>query len=212
MSPLLIGEPNPLKPYYRDAEKCRVDCVARVPAGSKSKLSPFGAGTKRLGALDCIVDKQRPLNSIKYVALHEGKIGAISWWWLKHIGQGKRIGTHYFIDRNGKVEQVVDERFVVWHGVKNNESIGIDLDAGCSSANGSAAASRSCNYTQAQYDSLKSLIKSIESRTSVVFDDEHILGHCQSKNTTHVDPRNFDWTKIGLDNNKHKGKNCKYAL
>ncbi len=205
--------------YTKDAEKCRQACVAALPADKKSHSSGAASNESYLGYVDCSSIKgTRTLESIKYIGIHEGKVtGGPSWWWLQYLakGSGSAFGTHYFVSRTGVVSQLVDEKYVVWHGVSNGNSIGIDLDAGCSSAEGSDAVSKTCSYTAEQYASLKTLIENIQTRTSVEFDDEHVLGHCQASTnpkTGHIDPRQFDWTQIGLNNEKHKGVRCVYAL
>ncbi|PIR74454.1 MAG: hypothetical protein COU35_02635 [Candidatus Magasanikbacteria bacterium CG10_big_fil_rev_8_21_14_0_10_47_10] len=204
---------------WKGIDQCRKDCIAKLVPDDKSKPSGAARDISSLGYIDCSAVKgRRTLESIEYVAIHEGKKDpAIAWWWLQYVQQGpeKAYGTHYFIGRNGTISQVTDETFIVWHGNKNRQGIGVDLDAGCRSSDGSAEASKKCDYTAAQYASLQQLINSIVSRTNVIFDDDHILGHCQASDDPkkgHVDPRNFDWSKIGLTNKAHKGVRCIYSL
>ncbi len=212
------GERAPIYQHTKDAEQCRRDCLKNLPPEKRSQPSSNDVNIAYLGYNDCgSVRGTRSLSSIQYVGIHEGKTpSGPSWWWLNGLANpANAFGTHYFITRQGTVYQTTDEKFIVWHGVNNSNAIGIDLDGGCSSASGSDAVSKTCNYTDAQYAALKKLITEISQRTSVKFDDSHILGHCQaSKNATkgHVDPRNFDWSKIGLKNEEHRGVRCLYAL
>lgn len=211
------GKRAPLYAYVKDAEKCRQDCIKSLPPDKKSQASASNPNTQYLGYNDCAsIRGTRALSSIEYIGIHEGKVpSGPSWWWLKGLANpADAFGTHYFITRQGTVYQTTDERFIVWHGVNNTNSIGIDLDGGCSSASGSDAVSKTCNYTDAQYAALKKLITEISDRTNVKFDDQHTKGHCEGSTSAskgHVDPRNFDWTKISLKNEEHRGVRCLYA-
>lgn len=151
---------------------------------------------------------------------------------------GKFVSSHYIIAKSGVIYQITDEAFTTRHGIVNGKSIGIDLDGrgsiclnkatgadeacdktkqkakqqvveSCSSAGGNPKA---CGYSDAQYTSLRALIKDISARTSVTINDSHILGHCQMTNAR-LDPRNLDWERLGLGltNAGHRTKNCKFV-
>ncbi|OGH66928.1 MAG: hypothetical protein A3B90_01820 [Candidatus Magasanikbacteria bacterium RIFCSPHIGHO2_02_FULL_41_13] len=211
---------DPISQYYKAAEACRKKCLQDLPEDKRSKSS--GSGTqpeKYLGYIDCSGPVgTRSLDAITEIGIHEGKAPAgINWWWITALGGNGPYGSHYMIDRNGAIYQVADEKFVIQHGVHNKKAIGIDLDAGASS--GSSCTKDTCTYTQAQYDAINKLVTEIMDRTSVEFDDAHIIGHCEvgKGGNDHQDPRYFDWSKIGppgapLDPEKHKGGACKQTL
>ncbi len=196
----------------RAREECRKACIQQLSEAEKSKLVDTSYNDKYLGYLDCSAQGTRSLASINTIAIHEGSpVGALPHW-LGLIAVGQLpIGSHYFITRDGDIHQVMDEKFTIWHGVKNRTAIGIDLDAGCSSANSSRETSLSCNYTEAQYVSLNRLIDDIEGRIG----DATILGHCDVGDPTnpkdHTDPRMFDWSRIGESNATHKRGKCLYV-
>ena len=206
-------------------EDCRKDCLQKLDPAKISKPSGSGIADNPLfGALDCMAGHGvRELSSIKFIVLHEGSSGAVlNWWWPQYATNGisKAFASHYMVDRGGVVRQIVDERFVVWHdGNLNGKSIGIDLDMGCNSGNGSDAESKKCNMTQAQYDGLKKLINEITLRTGVKLDDNSIVAHCQlgwsekQQKCFRGDPRGLEWAKLGLDVTKHqseKGNCCRW--
>lgn len=210
---------DPPSLYYKAAEACRKKCNQDLPEEKRSKASGSGTDPTYLGYIDCSVNHgTRSLSSITTIGLHEGRAPqGVNWWWITALGGNGGYGSHYTIDRDGKIAQIADERFLVYHGVDNKVAIGIDLNAGASS--GSACTKDTCTYTQAQYDAINKLITEIKGRTNVKFDDEHVKGHCEvgSGGNDHVDPRYFDWSKIGpedarLDPKKHKGGVCKYTL
>ena len=133
------------------------------------------------------------------------------------------------------------EELVAWHaggssatdqGI-NERSIGIELnlpkEAGvsCNSlelsklsqAKREALVRKACTPSDEQYTSVKSLLDAIAARTSVTLDEDHVIGHCEGQNPSnryaHGDPRAFDWSKIGLSNEKKKelgGKACQWYI
>ncbi|MFH2018398.1 MAG: peptidoglycan recognition family protein, partial [bacterium] len=186
-----------------------VDCAGTTPAEPKSIYAT--GDNKYFGAWDCIISEKskRALNKIDTVVIHEGArspdqtIGA----W---IGTTRKLGyqilAQYIIDREGKIYQVAGEEYITNHAeAANVRAIGIDLatPAGCSSNPASPTFKTCSNYTNEQYDALKTLIQQITQRTSVRFDDTHVIGHCQVKGASHADPRRFIWEKIGLNTTAH---------
>ena len=171
-------------------EKCRQACNAGLPDNRHSKASGSAQDNSRLGFVDCSAVKSvRDLKNIEFIGLHEGSMNSgLTWWWYLYATEGKNkaYGSHYFISRDGVVHQIVDERFEVWHGVRNSKSIGIDLDGGCNSGNGSDAESQKCNYTPAQYAALKKLVTEISQRTNVKLDDDHVKAHCEMSKAVSV--------------------------
>jgi len=104
------------------------------------------------------------------------------------------LSVHYIIDRDGIIYYAVDEIRTAFHAQGwNARSIGIEIvNTGRSNI----------KYTDEQYNSIKSLIKDIESRwPSIKFDNEHVIGHYEGSTTGKWDPSpNFDWSRIGLNN------------
>lgn len=189
---------------------CMKSCLANLSDDKKSKAASNIYNTSVLGNIDCNVKGTRSLSSIRYIGIHEGgPTGGIPWWWKINILEGKVYGTHYFITRDGDIWQLTDERFKVSHGVFNDNSIGIDLSPGCPSGKDS----EKCNYTDAQYDSLNKLIDQIENRVGHKL---RVLGHCEVNDPksakAHVDPRNFNWNRLGEDNDEHRNGKCFYAF
>ena len=102
------------------------------------------------------------------------------------------LSVHYIIDRDGIIYYIVDESKMAQHAESwNARSIGIEIvNTGRSNM----------KYTDEQYNSIKSLIKDIESRwPSIKVDNEHVIGHYQGSTTGKWDPSpNFEWSRIGL--------------
>ena len=65
-------------------------------------------------------------------------------------------------------------------------------------------------YTTAQYNSLRKLLKSIASRTSVTLDAQSIRTHCNTSEN-HADPRGFDWNKLGLGFTGKSSNKCHFS-
>ena len=155
------------------------------------------------------------------------------------VTKQKAVSSHYTINRDGIIYQLVDESRVAFHTPNwNTRSIGIDMQADPSahsfytysgigtclkyhkdgkvtykdklyttSKKDKETAIKECTptFTQKQYTALNALLSGITTRTSVTKDNAHILGHCSSAGN-HSDPRNFDWSKIGLT-----GKDSEYC-
>jgi N-acetyl-anhydromuramyl-L-alanine amidase AmpD len=167
------------------------------------------------GNNDNRTSKKREIKNIKRVVIHNGGYNAqqnSSTW------QKRKASAHYTIDRNGKIFQHIGEECPAWHAGKggNIDSIGIELNIGKFS-NGKSCndppkdvtgedVEKACSPTKAQYSSLKSLIDDILTRTSVRVSSDTVLGHCEVPGSTHADPRAFDWSRIGLNNEEKKSK------
>jgi N-acetyl-anhydromuramyl-L-alanine amidase AmpD len=98
---------------------------------SPSQSSGIG-DTKYLGQLDCNSSRTRKsLLDIKNIILHDGgrtAKGTVNYWKSNCQKTGKCVNTHYFIERNGTVYQLLDEKKVAIHTPSwNSASIGIDL-------------------------------------------------------------------------------------
>lgn len=170
--------------------------------GLDSPSKPSGIGDiTYLGQLDNLACGTRDLNKIKYIVIHEGGKTTVS---TVNIFKQRQVSSHYSIDQDGKIFILVGEEKRAAHaGPINPYSIGIDLShtKDCPSSGPSS----NCTYTDEMIASLNKLINSIVNRTGigVTKSDQSIIGHCQIEGTTHTDPRNLDWSKLGLNNAAH---------
>lgn len=169
------------------------------------------------GTNDCRASNNgvpRRLDTITFVVIHQGG------WNAQHNADTwacREAASHYSIERDGTVYQHMGEELIAPHARgRNTNGIGIELnlprEAGtsCNSltfASGTSAAAKeiavraACTPSASQYTALKRLLTDISNRTSVVFDNTHIVGHCESEpNSGHGDPKAFDWQAIGLSN------------
>lgn len=131
------------------------------------------------------------------------------------------VSTHYLIDREGKIYQLVEEELTAWHAGKgslpgfpeytnrlNHHSIGIEL-----LAIGTEEEMKKINsqidyqriepayigFTDSQYRSLSTLIQDIISRhPNIIFDRKHIIGHDEYTDRKSDPGTLFDWSKIGF--------------
>lgn len=135
------------------------------------------------------------------------------------------VSAHYLIGRDGTVFRFVPENRIAYHAGKgslswvpertnrlNEYSIGIEmLNVGSakdmaifmSPAKYAAYAKKHpdwIGYTDEQYQALKSLLESIQSRHPAIrFDRKHIIGHDEYAGPRRTDPGElFDWTRINL--------------
>ncbi len=170
--------------------------------GPDSPSKPSGIGDiTYLGQLDNLACGTRDLSKIKYIVIHEGGKTTKS---TVNIFKQREVSSHYSIDQDGKIFILVGEEKRARHaGPINAYSIGIDLSH-TKDCPGSGP-SPNCTYTDEMITSLNKLINSIINRTGigVVKSDQSIIGHCQIEGTTHTDPRNLNWSKLGLNNAAH---------
>ncbi|WP_446012046.1 N-acetylmuramoyl-L-alanine amidase [Candidatus Electrothrix sp.] len=105
------------------------------------------------------------------------------------------VSSHYLIDLNGKVWQLVAEDKKAWHAgfsrmpndgreSVNDFSIGIEL-----------IGTEDTEFTEAQYKALALLTKDILSRHPV----RYIYGHCDIAPGRKTDPWRFDWSRYQRD-------------
>lgn len=116
--------------------------------------------------------------------------------WLKN--PEAKASAHYLIGKDGRIFQMVDEAFKAWHaGVSfwkrmrgcNDFSIEIEI------VNEGERAVKP--FTEAQYDSLIPLCKSIIERHSIPA--ERILGHSDVAPQRKIDPgKYFEWERLAL--------------
>lgn len=170
--------------------------------GPNSPSKPSGIGDiTYLGQLDNLACGTRDLSKIKYIVIHEGGKSTAS---TVNIFKQRQVSSHYSIDRDGKIFILVGEEKRARHaGPTNAYSIGIDLSHAQDCPG--AGPSPKCAYTDEMIASLNKLINSIANRTGIgiVKSDQSVIGHCQVEGTTHTDPRNLDWSKLGLNNAAH---------
>lgn len=170
--------------------------------GPSNPSKPSGSGDIfYLGQLDNLACGTRDLSKIKYIVIHEGGKTTAS---TVNIFKQREVSSHYSIDQDGNTFQLVGEEKRARHaGPINAYSIGIDLSH-TKNCPGSGP-SPNCTYPDEMIVSLNKLINSILNRTGigVVKSDQSIIGHCQVEGTTHTDPRNLDWSKLGLNNAAH---------
>jgi N-acetylmuramoyl-L-alanine amidase len=128
------------------------------------------------------------------------------------------VSVHYIIDRDGNIDCYVPEELVAYHagrGEWNNDekytnklndySIGIEIMAIGSQNDMAQYMSASeynklnpefIGYTDAQYDSLKLLVKDICDRNNIPMDRQHIIGH-EEYSPAKTDPGElFDWERL----------------
>lgn len=101
------------------------------------------------------------------------------------------VSSHYVIDRDGDIFQLVEEANVAYHAGKsqvpdgrtgvNEFSLGIEL-----------INDKEHEPTKDQYRSLKKLLEAIKNKYSI----KYILGHSDVAPTRKTDPWNFDWREI----------------
>lgn len=101
------------------------------------------------------------------------------------------VSSHYIIDRDGDIYQLVKENNIAYHagtsqvpdGRKNVNDFSIGIEV---------VNSENSKPTSEQYQSLKNLIKNIKQKYSI----KYVLGHKDIAPGRKTDPWNFDWGKI----------------
>lgn len=140
---------------------------------------------------------------------------------VRGIFEQDDIGINYVIDREGNIECYLPENRAAWHAgpgtYMNNEkytnkmnkySIGIELLAIGSKADMAqyltgveydALNDELYGFTDAQYESLQTLLADICGRHSIPMDRKHIIGH-EEYSEAKTDPGElFDWNRLGLE-------------
>lgn len=128
------------------------------------------------------------------------------------------VSVHYTIDREGKIYCYVPEALVAYHAGKgtwqddgkytdsmNDYAIGIELmgigtqkemSTYMTAANYNRLDPAHIGFTDAQYESLKTLVQDICSRNEIPMDRTHIIGHDEYA-PRKSDPGDlFDWTRL----------------
>jgi len=111
------------------------------------------------------------------------------------------VSSHYFLEKNGKILQLVDDNKIAWHAGKskwlnrknlNETSIGIEL---CNSGHDHNFES----FTELQYNSLEKLLYYLKSNYSISAD--RILGHSDIAPNRKLDPgEKFNWQRLAKNN------------
>ncbi len=207
------GGTNPEKKDYAKNKKPNVDY----------------ANTEHFGQLppECVSSKPRS-DKIDMIILHDGGTysaqagGAVQDWSKKCVEDGIKVSSHYFIEHDGEVYQLVPEEYVTYHANQqpcsppktNKRSVGVDLARVASGdlyetrkykdkdGNKYTAKERgySTPYTAEQYTSLKYLLAEICDRHGMSYSTKTIVGHAWQGCGAKGDPvKGFDWDAIDLN-------------
>lgn len=113
---------------------------------------------------------------------------------------GRKVSSHYYITKKGKIFQFVDERLTAFHAGSskwkgyekfewpgysvNKVSIGVELENSGYEL-----------YPEAQIEALSELVKDIRTRWTIAEDD--IVGHCHVSPQRKIDPgAHFPWSEF----------------
>lgn len=123
----------------------------------------------------------------------------------KELFQFQGVSSHYIIDRDGRVYELVKPELLAFHAGKsvmprpddgresvNSFSIGVELFA-----------TKESGMTEQQYHSLEKLTKSLMARFKIT----NFYGHSDVAPVRKTDPHNFDWPRykrsFGFSADKH---------
>ena len=116
---------------------------------------------------------------------------------IKYLCDKKnKVSCHYIISQNGKIYNLVDEKYRAWHAGQsawllekdlNSASIGIELDFSTINNNN--------KFSKLLIDSLISLLKYLKKKYKI--DKKNILGHSDIAPYRKIDPgEKFPWKKL----------------
>ena len=196
-------------------QNCMIECGKNLPPNKQStatsKAGELGINTKIIDRheLDCHANAWS--RSINTIALHDhgassvGSAGGDVAHWRSRIFNGKiPLGTHYVVQDDGTILQLLDERFAVAQGVNSGTAIAIELHPSC------AGGSTKCTYSPKLVSSLQKLVSYLRTK----YKNPRIIGHCEKNKLSdpkaHTDPRMFNWEWLGQSNNAHHVGKCKY--
>lgn len=137
---------------------------------------------------------------------------------VRKIFEESEISIHYIVDRDGNVQCYIPESRAAWHAGRgclagderltnamNKYSIGIeilaigsktDMAQYLTSAEYDDLPTELIGFTDAQYNTLKTLVKDICKRNSIPFDKAHVIGH-NMYNPAKTDPGElFSWDNL----------------
>ena len=183
-----------VRPLYRDARAwwvLNVFAPEWTPAGQmpiERLASPYYH--RRLSRVDTLV-----------IHTTEGALASAIGWFRRNPDE---VSAHYLIGKDGRIVQMVDERFAAqhagevtapadtrWHeGNPNEYSIGIELE-------NDAEIDDPADLTPAQGAALWALAKDIVSRQHIPVDRQHIVGHSEIDPLNRNDPGpGFPWEEF----------------
>jgi len=116
---------------------------------------------------------------------------------IKYLCDKKnKVSCHYIISQNGKIYNLVDEKYRAWHAGQsawllekdlNSASIGIELDFSTINNNN--------KFSKLLIESLISLLKYLKKKYKI--DKKNILGHSDIAPYRKIDPgKKFPWKKL----------------
>lgn len=214
---------NPTKPIPKAVPMGLGKCASDLKLAQKDRKVKINYSL--FGQVDGRSYGKRTLDQVSMVVIHNGgytaEMNNTTW-------QTRKAAAHYTIDRSGVIYQHAGEECVVPHAPGGNKAgIGIELNiskadgVSCNSLGSDPALGdkikTACTPTAAQYSSLRALIDDIVMRTNVTKVSSKIVGHCELVGRDgHGDPRAFDWTQLGFDNQEKKdsakGHACSWYL
>ena len=214
---------NPTKPIPKAVPMGLGKCASDLKLAQKDRKVKINYSL--FGQVDGRSYGRRTLDQISMVVVHNGGYTAEM---NNTVWQSRKAAAHYTIDRSGVIYQHAGEECIVPHTPNNNRAgIGIELNidkadgVSCNSLGSDPSlgdkVKQACSPTAAQYSSLRALIDDIIMRTNVTKVPNKIVGHCELVGRDgHGDPRAFDWTQLGFDNQEKKdmakGHACSWYL
>jgi len=186
---------------------CRTNTAARKLSDIDRVVIHNAAGTRRTTSTRSRAGRARPTTRSSATA-RSTSTSVRSWWPGTRAALPPPTGHQRAVDRD-RAEPAQGG------GVSCNS---LELSK-LSQAKREALVRKACTPSDEQYTSVKSLLDAIAARTSVTLDEDHVIGHCEGQNPSnryaHGDPRAFDWSKIGLSNEKKKelgAKGCDWYI
>jgi N-acetylmuramoyl-L-alanine amidase len=139
---------------------------------------------------------QRKNKQISFLIIHYTALPSIEES-INYLCEKKnKVSCHYIISQNGKIYNLVSEKYRAWHAGKsywlaekdiNSSSIGIELDFSPNHNND--------EYSKSLIDSLILLIRHLKKKYKI--DKKNILGHSDIAPYRKIDPgKKFPWQKL----------------
>lgn len=141
--------------------------------------------------------KKRKSKDIKFIILHYTGMQSKRVSFKKLMDINSRVSCHYFVDRKGKIIQMVEDKNIAWHAGKskwknikdlNKNSIGIEL---VNRGHGNKYE----NFPKLQIDKLLTLCLILKKKYKIK--DRNFLGHSDIAPLRKIDPgEKFPWLKL----------------